>query len=128
MLVVVIVGAVIALIVGVTASDGPKPATPKRDRKRGGPARHPERPRRSEGPAPIARNAPVRGADEPPGRDPEVAEDRCGEIVDLRRSFGERVRALSLLAVTVLTLGSVAAALLGAIVLAGARIIDRALG
>ena len=103
-LVVVIVGAIIAVITVATLSGGPKPATPRRDPKRTAAPRHAQRSEREAPASPIDQLAPV------------------------RPTAGQRLRALSLLVVTVVTLGSMAAALLGAVILAGARVLDRALG
>ena len=121
-LVVVIVGAIIAVITGATLRGGPKPATPRPDPKRTAAPRHAKRSGSEAPPSPIDRIDPVRPTTRP------AAGAATPEVVDLQRTPRERLRALSLLVLTVVTLGSAAAALLGTIVVVGARVLDRALG
>lgn len=109
-LVVVIVGVIIAAIAGATLSDGPKPPTRQ------------VRPERAAPPVP----APVAAWQPPPLSPAEPVSRSISEIDE--RGFLLRLRSAALLCLTVVVLGSVAAGLLGAIVLVGAHFVNSALG
>lgn len=138
---------VIAAIAAATIRDEPQPATPPEPPEREpapAPVAAPDPPpvptydpEPSElafppaeplppSPSPSLPPEPVRWPDLEPGAPDDAAPVTDGTPDD--RSLGRRLRSLGLLGVTVVVLGTGAAALLGAVVVVGYRLLDGALG